>query len=138
MFKESDSEPKLCSCAPSRVPGFIKRIMDCLMVKLGFGSSKNRPRGTLELKPVNVDRPVYRNMLVDNVRPAIKAKWPNRRSHVYIQQDGAPAHVKETDLKGTSTGGTLISTLSHPTHKISMYWIWDCSVPYRVLHGTKI
>lgn len=60
-------------------------------------TSKHRPAGTLELKPVNVDRPVYRNMLVENLFPAIKSKWPTRRTPIYVQQDGAGAHVKETD-----------------------------------------
>lgn len=62
-------------------------------------SSKNRPRGTLELKPVNVNKDVYRKMLVENLFPAVKRKWPDRRSKIYVQQDGAPAHVREGDLE---------------------------------------
>ncbi|ETV90232.1 hypothetical protein H310_14934 [Aphanomyces invadans] len=39
-------------------------------------TSKNRPAGTLVTVPVSVTRDVYRAMLIDNVFPAIKAKWP--------------------------------------------------------------
>ncbi|KAF0708091.1 hypothetical protein AaE_013351, partial [Aphanomyces astaci] len=39
-------------------------------------SSRNRPAGTLELRPVSVTRPIYKKMLLENVIPAIKAKWP--------------------------------------------------------------
>lgn len=62
-------------------------------------SSKNRPRGTIEMKPVNMDRVEYRDMLMENVFPAIKAKCPSRRKPVDVQQDGAPAHVKESDME---------------------------------------
>jgi len=62
-------------------------------------SSKNRSRVNLELKPVNVNTEVYRNMVVKNVFPAIKSKWPSCRSPIFLQQDGAPAHVREQDLE---------------------------------------
>lgn len=62
-------------------------------------SSKHRTRGTIELKSVNVDRDVYRDMVVSNVLPSIKAKWPDCQKPVYVPQYGAPAHVKEDDVK---------------------------------------
>ena len=70
----------------------------------GQRSSKNRPRGIWELKPVNVNRHEYRSMLVDKMLPAIKSKWPNRRSPVVVQQDGAPAHVDESDMNVVLNG----------------------------------
>lgn len=49
----------------------------------------------MELKPVNVKKNLYREMLIQNMFPAIKSKWPARRN----QQDGAPAHVKDNDVE---------------------------------------
>lgn len=62
-------------------------------------SSVNCPAGTLVVHKVNVDRAEYRNMLIDNLIPAIKRKvsqWMRRRELV-IQQDGAEAHVAVND-----------------------------------------
>ena len=40
--------------------------------------SKNRPRGSIEIKPtVAVTQDVYRNMLIQNLTPAILRKWPS-------------------------------------------------------------
>ena len=33
------------------------------------------------------------------VIPAIKDKWPDRNRNIIIQQDGAPAHIKENDAE---------------------------------------
>lgn len=97
----------LCAVARPRVDQFGKVIFDGKIGFWGFTeeveaqrSSKHRPRYTKELSPVNVDRDEYRKMLVGNLLPVINAKWPSRRSPVYVQQDGAPAHVKETDIEG--------------------------------------
>ncbi|ETV73005.1 hypothetical protein H257_12050 [Aphanomyces astaci] len=61
-------------------------------------SSRNRPVGTIELRPVNVTHPVYKKMLIDNVIPAIKALWPAECSRtVFIQQDNAHPHVPPSD-----------------------------------------
>lgn len=96
----------ICAVARPRFDQYGKVLFDG---KIGFWafaeevpaqrSSKNRPRGTLELKPVNVNTEVYRNMLLENLIPAIKNKWPSRRTPVYVQQDGAPAHVEDNDLQ---------------------------------------
>lgn len=67
-------------------------------------SSKNRLRGTLELKPINVDTEVYREKILKDLLPAIKSKWPDRRSPIYVQQDGAPAHVADTDMAVVLSG----------------------------------
>ncbi len=37
-------------------------------------NSRNRPAGTLEVKPVNVTRDVYRSFIVEKVIPAIREK----------------------------------------------------------------
>lgn len=61
-------------------------------------STRNRPKGVLELKPVNVDKVTYRELLVENVLPAVRNHWPKRRTGtIYIQQDNASPHVPGTD-----------------------------------------
>ncbi|KAM0831755.1 hypothetical protein ACQ4PT_065325 [Festuca glaucescens] len=58
--------------------------------------SKNRLRGTWELKPMNhVGKADSREYLVKYVLPAIKNKWPlcDRWNTIYIQQDNAKTHV---------------------------------------------
>ena len=60
-------------------------------------SSANRPRGTLELKTVNVDRDSYREMLIDNLIPAILKKIPDLVTPIKIQQDNARPHIDPDD-----------------------------------------
>ena len=62
-------------------------------------SSRNRPRGTMIVKPVNVTRDIYRTMLLEKVIPAIKQKFPRRNKQVTIQQDGAKSHIEPNDAK---------------------------------------
>ncbi|ETV82124.1 hypothetical protein H257_05628 [Aphanomyces astaci] len=60
--------------------------------------SRNRPPGTLEIRLVNVRRPVYKKMLVENVIPSIKANWPADSTRcVVIQQGNERAHVAPWD-----------------------------------------
>ncbi|ETV64126.1 hypothetical protein H257_18943 [Aphanomyces astaci] len=61
-------------------------------------SSRNRRSGALVTIPKTVTREAYRNMLVNNVLPAIKAKWPqNTNTRVYLQYDNARPHVLTSD-----------------------------------------
>ena len=63
-------------------------------------SSRNRPAGTLEEKPINVNKDVYRKFICEKVIPAIKDKWPlcHRSMAIKIQQDNAKPHlIKEDD-----------------------------------------
>ncbi|ETV70187.1 hypothetical protein H257_14220 [Aphanomyces astaci] len=61
-------------------------------------SSRNRPAGTMELKTKNVDKTAYRQMLVYNAIPAIRAKLPAGETKcVKIQQDNARPHVSAKD-----------------------------------------
>lgn len=41
----------------------------------------------------SIDRDVMRKMLMDNVIPAIKAKWPRGHRRIIIQQDNAKPHT---------------------------------------------
>jgi hypothetical protein len=56
--------------------------------------SKNRKKGTLEAKHVNVDSEVYEEFLFDKLLPAIASKCPASMlsRKIYLQQDNAPAH----------------------------------------------
>ncbi|KAF0713673.1 hypothetical protein AaE_011739 [Aphanomyces astaci] len=71
-------------------------------------SSRNRPAGTLQTVPVSVTRPVYKAMLLENVIPAIKAKWPKGCGRsITIQQDNARPHVPpcDTDIVAACQSG---------------------------------
>ena len=60
-------------------------------------NSANRPRGTIEIKAIEVDRDVYREQLIDNVLPAILANFPDLNSPIKIQQDNARPHIYPDD-----------------------------------------
>lgn len=64
--------------------------------------SVRRPAGTLEWKGTSINRDSYRNLLLQNVVPAIMASWPrqqwnNNRFIVRIQQDGPSSHISPDD-----------------------------------------
>ncbi|KAK9682246.1 hypothetical protein RND81_10G060800 [Saponaria officinalis] len=61
--------------------------------------SRNRPRGTLETKPIeSITKPVIKKCLIEQVIPAIKSVWPEGLSkHIYIQQDNAKPHIQNND-----------------------------------------
>ncbi|KAH9107657.1 hypothetical protein AeMF1_017043 [Aphanomyces euteiches] len=56
--------------------------------------SKNRPKGTLETKPINVDGDVYQEKMVNEAIPVILNKIPKTQLQkgVWIQQDNASPH----------------------------------------------
>ncbi|XP_074304624.1 uncharacterized protein LOC141639375 [Silene latifolia] len=62
-------------------------------------SSINRPRGTMETKPIeSITKQVVKDCLIHQVIPAIKSVWPDFLSkHIYIQQDNARPHIKNND-----------------------------------------
>ncbi|XP_057809045.1 uncharacterized protein LOC131023517 [Salvia miltiorrhiza] len=62
-------------------------------------NSKNRPSGTLETKPIqSVTKEVMRDSFINQLLPAIRAKWPaNASKIIYIQQDNAKPHIQDTD-----------------------------------------
>ena len=62
--------------------------------------SKNRPKGTLVWKNKMVTKDVYRDLLINQLIPAILEKWPRRdrmSRTIYIQQDGVKNHIHEDD-----------------------------------------
>ncbi|XP_042044931.1 uncharacterized protein LOC121790904 [Salvia splendens] len=70
--------------------------------------SKNRPRGTLETKPIqSVNKEVMRECLIQKIIPAIKAKWPeNISKEIFIQQDNAKPHIHHNDADFLSVAST--------------------------------
>lgn len=78
--------------------------------KVAQRTSKNRPTGTVETEPItSVTRAEYVVMLLDNVLPAIAAKFPrrSRRSVIYLQQDNAKPHIKDDDSIVSEAGRQL-------------------------------
>ncbi|XP_074263988.1 uncharacterized protein LOC141586595 [Silene latifolia] len=71
-------------------------------------SSRNRPRGTLETKPIDsITKQVTRQCIIEQVIPAIKSKWPEGASkHIFIQQDNARPHIKNNDPEFMAVANT--------------------------------
>ena len=57
-------------------------------------SSKNRPRGAPELKPINVTGEVFCSYMVNKVLPAVRKQFWHAKTSVVIQLDGARPHWK--------------------------------------------
>ncbi|GMF37369.1 unnamed protein product [Phytophthora fragariaefolia] len=82
-------------------------------------ASVNRPAGVEELRPVSITRKISRRMLIDNLIPAIKARWPQNQKHMHIrlQQDYARPHVDEDDplvLSARCSDGWTIMLSNQP------------------------
>jgi hypothetical protein len=66
-------------------------------------ASKNRPRGTIETKPLSVTKELYVDFLCNKLVPAVLSKWPRttRGRHdvipVGMQQDNPNTHMKTAD-----------------------------------------
>ena len=60
-----------------------------------------RVRGDLVMKPITlITRDAIRDFMINQVLPAIRAKWPREDvgKPIFIQQDNAPSHLKLNDL----------------------------------------
>ncbi len=76
-------------------------------------SSRNRPAGTLQTKPITVTQDVCRSFSLGMVFPAIMNKWPAYKHHpVYVQEDNArhhvPSHDQEMREKGREDGWNIV------------------------------
>ncbi|CAN0507495.1 unnamed protein product [Discosporangium mesarthrocarpum] len=57
-------------------------------------SRKNRNKGAMMLKPATVDAERYKELMIDKVIPAIKARMRRPPGHtIFVQQDGAKPHT---------------------------------------------
>ena len=89
--------------------------------------SKTRPRGSIEIKPTeSVTQEVYRNMLIQQLIPAILRKWSSEGpSLIFIQQDNARVHITNKDpiwQQHNGQGGiTFILTQQPPNNP-------DCNI----------
>ncbi|XP_019099327.1 PREDICTED: uncharacterized protein LOC109132269 [Camelina sativa] len=64
--------------------------------------SRNREARTMEIKPItSVKRDDVRRMLIEEVLPNIREKWPHEDVDkvIYIQQDNARTHVDPSDVE---------------------------------------
>ncbi|CAO2841385.1 unnamed protein product [Amaranthus hypochondriacus] len=88
-------------------------------------SSKNRKRGELETKPIqSITKEHIRHMLITNVLPSIRAKWPpNLSKHIYVQQDNAKPHIAPNDtefLQEAMKDGFYIQLVQQPPNSPDM------------------
>jgi hypothetical protein len=60
--------------------------------------SKYHNKGDLVWRNQNVDREVYRNLLIEKLIPALVSKWPDSRT-IRIQHDGARSHIPDDDAE---------------------------------------
>ncbi|XP_057785529.1 uncharacterized protein LOC131003072 [Salvia miltiorrhiza] len=81
--------------------------------------SKNRSKGTLETKAIqSITKEVIKACLINQIIPAIKAKWPTTEpKEIIIQQDNARPHILATDkdfIEAANTDGFKISLICQP------------------------
>ena len=111
-------------------------------------TSQNRDRGTIELKPVKVTRPVCRDYLINKVIPAIQDKWPDgdEDTTILIQQDNATPHVLPNDagfLEAVAQTDLDIRLLQQPPNSpelnvldlcfhCSLQSLTDCRAPMNI------
>jgi hypothetical protein len=79
-------------------------------------NSCNRPKGTMILQSVTMDRNLYKKFIIDELIPAIKQQWPVgfKKKVIWIQQDNAKRHVPINDpdvLVLGSTDGRNLQTI---------------------------
>ena len=78
-------------------------------------SSKNRPKGTPELKPItSVTKAHTRRIIIDKIIPAIASKWPGsvrdgETPTIFIQQDNAGPHIAADDPEFTRAARAVTS-----------------------------
>ena len=81
-------------------------------------ASKNRAKGTMELKTVNITKEVYRDMMISKILPAIRQRWPDGNTFsIEIQQDNARPHIDPKDehfLREASRDGFNIIMTCQP------------------------
>ncbi|CAM9678782.1 unnamed protein product, partial [Discosporangium mesarthrocarpum] len=58
-------------------------------------STKNRAAGDKETKPVTMDGEQYKQMMIKEVIPAVKARMPGAYTRtIWVQQDSAKTHAR--------------------------------------------
>ena len=82
-------------------------------------NSRHRAAGTMVTQMVEVNKEVYKEKMLSDVFPAIKAMWPDLPGRVFVQQDNAPAHNigDDPDIVAAGTAdGWDIRLLNQPAN----------------------
>ena len=85
--------------------------------------SRNRPAGTIEIKPVNVNKANYKEMLISNVLPTILSKFPKDITEITLQQDNATPHgfnLDEDVLHACKSDDRVITIRNQPANSPDM------------------
>ena len=90
-----------------------------------------RVRGDMAMKPItSITRDVIREFMINQVLPAIRAKWPREvvGNPIFIQQDNAPSHLKLDDplfCEHAKRDGFDIRLISQPPNSPDFnFWTW--------------
>ncbi|CAM9879806.1 unnamed protein product [Discosporangium mesarthrocarpum] len=82
-------------------------------------SCKSRKKGTMMLKPATVNAERYKELMIDKVIPAIKARMPKPPGHtIFVQKDGANPHTGEGVMEAiqAKAGGDGIIPETQPAN----------------------
>jgi hypothetical protein len=119
MFLCAVARPRHCTSTNSIFDGKIG-IWPIGGLELAKRNSKNHRRGDPLWRNENVTRNVYRKILINDVLPAIKKKFPCATTKkIILQQDGAPCHILSNDAvfkKAAEKMGLDISILTQPAN----------------------
>jgi hypothetical protein len=98
MFLAAVARPRFDTTRNSHFDGKLG-IYPFTKMEPALRSSRNRPAGTMVMKPLSVTKEVYRDYICNKVIPAIKDKWPlcHRSVAIKIQQDNAKPHLIRND-----------------------------------------
>jgi hypothetical protein len=128
--KYMDKVMFLCAIARPRWDPHARKMWDGKLGMWPIGyygkamrTSVNRPAGTRVWKSTSMDYATFRMMIIDDLIPAIQAKWPSGEwsdpnFKIFIQQDNAGAHpstddasiqatIKELEAIGNFTPGKI-------------------------------
>ena len=105
-------------------PGFDGKLGIWPFVEYGVAkrASKNRPKGAPIIKPMAViDRNEVKKMIIENVLPAIREKFPieSKPHAIVIQQDNAKPHLLCSDpdlLEAAAVDGWSIKLANQPAN----------------------
>ncbi|CAN0197095.1 unnamed protein product [Discosporangium mesarthrocarpum] len=83
-------------------------------------SSKNHAAGDMETKPVTMDGKQYKQIIMKDIIPAIKARMPGASTRTtWVHPDSAKPHTTNGPLR-QQLGKTSYWKPSHPTHLLSV------------------
>ena len=82
-------------------------------------SSCNRPKGTILLQSVTMNRELYKKFIIEHLIPSIKEKWPvsQKNQVIWVQQDNERPHLPVNDpdvVKAGTSDGWNIRLLCQP------------------------